>query len=110
MHAPRGRPRRDGAMPVTERQANNKPSRRIRGSVEPTAADRQRIRGVLGDCLQAEITALERARSVVDCLAAAMEAGAASPQGPYYPDVARAASQMMARTIVTLSDLLLDSP
>lgn len=71
---------------------------------------RPRIRGVLGDSLQAEITALERVRSVVDCLAAAMEAGATNGRGPYYPDVAHAASQMMTRTIATLSDLLLDSP
>ena len=49
---------------------------------------RPRIRGVLGDSLQAEIAALERARSVVDCLAAAMEAGAPGGRGPYYPDVA----------------------
>ena len=71
---------------------------------------RPRIRGVLGDSLQAEITALEKARSVVDCLAAAMEAGATSGRGPYYPDVAHAASQMMTGTISRLSDLLLDSP
>jgi len=81
-----------------------------RGGATP-AVGRQRptIRKVLGECLQTEITALERARSVVDCLAAAMEAGATSDRGPYYPDVAHAASQMMTRTIVTLSDLLLDS-
>lgn len=103
---------RSAAKPEDERQAAKSPFRRASDGVGPPASRRQRrprVRGLLSDSLHAEITALERARSVVDCLAAAMEAGARNTQGPYFPDVAHAASQMMTRTIVTLSDLLLDS-
>ena len=111
--SPTSKRHRNEDLPVTGRQTVPKPALSTRVSVVPLVPRRQRrarIRGGLGGCLQAEITALERARSVVDCLAAAMEAGATSGRGPYYPDVAHAASQMMTGTISRLSDLLLDSP
>jgi hypothetical protein len=79
------------------------------GSVAYAAAARRsvRIRGRLRDYLQFEITEMEKARSIMDCLATAMHAAAGEPLGPYYPDVALAASQMMSRTIGNLCELLL---
>jgi hypothetical protein len=66
------------------------------------------VRGRLRHYLLAELTALERARSVVQCLAVAMQDGTSESQGPYYPDVACSASQLITRTIGRLSGLLLE--
>lgn len=100
-------------QPITPARAPsrvNSPKKVGRGSSVP-AIDRRkpmRIRGPLRHYLLAELTALERARSVAGCLAVAMQNGASWSQGPYYPDVAHSVSQLMTRTIGRLSDLLLE--
>ena len=86
--------------------------KRLVGAVETAAAlGRQRpmkVRGALRQYLQFELTEMERARSVVDCLVAAMRDGRADSQDPHYPDVARVASRMMSKSIVNMNNLLLD--
>lgn len=86
--------------------------KRLVGAVETAAAlERQRpmkVRGALRQYLQFELTEMERARSVVDCLVAAMRDGRADSRDPYYPDVALVASQMMSKSIVNMNNLLLD--
>ena len=89
-----------------------KQRKQLVGEVKTAAAlGRQRplkARGALRQYLQFELTEMERARSVVDCLVAAMRDGRADPRDPHYPDVALVASRMMSKSIVNMNNLLLD--
>jgi hypothetical protein len=102
--------RQPSAPPARVRPGDKSAKNAGRGAAAP-AAERQPsvlVRGRLRHYVLAELTALERARSVVQCLALAMQDGTSGSQGPYYPDVAYSASQLMTRTIGRLSDLLLE--
>ena len=105
------------AIPVPARGSYRGGSRmkqrkQLVGEVKTAAAlGRQRplkARGALRQYLQFELTEMERARSVVDCLVAAMRDGRADPRDPHYPDVALVASRMMSKSIVNMNNLLLD--
>ena len=103
-------PRPQSVPSARARSGVNSPKKAGRGISVP-AIERQkpaRIRGPLRHYLLAELTALERVRSVAGCLAVAMQDAASWSQGPYYPDVAHSVSELMTRTIVRLSDLLLE--
>lgn len=103
-------PRPQSVPPARAWSGVNSPKKAGRGTSVP-AIERQkpvRIRGPLRHYLLAELTALERARSVAGCLAVAMRDAASWSQGPYYPDVAHSVSELVARTIVRLSDLVLE--
>jgi hypothetical protein len=53
---------------------------------------------------------LSRAESLLQCLAVAMEYGDISPKGPYYPDVAQIARQMVRKSIGALDPINLPDP
>jgi hypothetical protein len=102
--------RRPSAPPTRVRPGDKSPKHAGRGAATPVI-ERQPsvlVRGRLRHYLLAELTALERARSVVQCLAVGMQDGASESQRPYYPDVAYSACQLMTRTIGRMSDLLLE--
>jgi hypothetical protein len=103
-------PRQQSVPPTRVRSRVNFPTNAGRSSSVPVIERQKpmRIRGRLRHYLLAELTALERARSVAGCLAVAMHDAASWSQGPYYPDVAHSVSELMTRTIVRLSDLLLE--
>ncbi len=99
------------SLPTARSGSREKRAKIPLGGIAVTRVDRKhsaRIRGRLRNYLQSEVTEMERARSVVDCLAVVMQDATHEARGPYYPDVAHADSQMMTRTITNLYELLLD--
>ena len=61
----------------------------------------------LHDAIEAERGNLSRAESVLGCLAIAMEYEADSVNGPYYPDVAQLARDLVRQSINGLDSLVL---
>ena len=106
----RARAARNDSAPPDPRLGDNSPERAGRGSSVSVVESQESVhlRKRLRLYLLTELAALERAQSVVHCLAVAMQDGASWPQGPYYPDVAHSASDLMTQMIGRLSDLLLD--
>jgi hypothetical protein len=62
------------------------------------------------NAIEQERDNLSRAESLLGCLAVAMEYGDISPKGPYYPDVAQIARQMVRRSIGALDPINLPDP
>lgn len=65
---------------------------------------RIRVRGRLKTLIQAELLNLERAESVLRCLALSMDAMSLGPT-PYFPDMVHVAGDLVERSIVDLSVL-----
>jgi hypothetical protein len=60
--------------------------------------------------IETERENLSRTESLLGCLAIAMEYGDVSHEGPYYPDVAVMARQMVRKSINALDSINLPSP
>ncbi len=61
----------------------------------------------LHEAIEIERGNLSKAESVLGCLAISMEYGANSVNGPYYPDVAELAREMLRPSINSLDSLVL---
>jgi hypothetical protein len=61
----------------------------------------------LHEAIEIERGNLSKAESVLGCLAISMEYGAHSVNGPYYPDVAQLAREMVRQSINGLDSLVL---
>jgi hypothetical protein len=64
---------------------------------------------ILLEAIEAERDNLSRAASVLGCLAIAMEHGERGHKGPYYPDVAQIALDMVRKSIGALDPINLPS-
>jgi hypothetical protein len=74
------------------------------GSQTANRGSRVRVRGRLKEFIQAELFNLERADSVLRCLALSMDSmSLGSP--PYFPDVVEVAGDLVERSIVDLNVL-----
>jgi hypothetical protein len=62
----------------------------------------------LHEAIEIERDNLAKAESLLGCLAIAMECESESASGPYYPDVAQIAREMVRRSINGLDSLALD--
>jgi hypothetical protein len=60
--------------------------------------------------IETERDNLSRAESLLGCLAIAMEYGEMTHKGPYYPDVAQIARQMVRKSISALDPINLPNP
>jgi hypothetical protein len=65
---------------------------------------RVRVQGRLKELIQAELSNLERAESVLRCLALSMDSMSLGPS-PYFPDVVEVAGDLFERSIVDLNVL-----
>lgn len=65
---------------------------------------RIRVQGRLRELIQVELSNLERAESVLRCLALSMDSMSLGPS-PYFPDVVDVAGDLVARSIVDLNVL-----
>ena len=68
---------------------------------------RIRVRGRLREMIRAEMFNLEKAESILRCLAMSMETGGVDAESPYYPDIVEVASDLIKRSLVDL-DVLYD--
>jgi hypothetical protein len=66
------------------------------------------VPGRLRPFLGSERDSLVKAQSLLECIAHSMEHAEHPVLGPYYPDVARLASDMIRQRIRNLDELLLD--
>jgi hypothetical protein len=74
------------------------------GSQAVERGSRVRMQGRLKEFIQAELGNLERAESVLRCLALSMDSMSLGPP-PYFPDVVDVAGDLVERTIVDLNVL-----
>ena len=78
------------------------------GSTLPTISGKQLNR--LLKAIETERGNLSRADSLLGCLIIAMEYGETMHKGPYYPDVAQIAHEMVRKSISALDPIHLPSP
>jgi hypothetical protein len=78
------------------------------GSAFPTISGTQLNR--LLKAIETERDNLSRADSLLGCLEIAMEYGETTHKGPYYPDVAKIAREMVRKSISALDPINLPSP
>jgi hypothetical protein len=94
------------AKPVQASKADAKdtamPDRQ--GSLTAERGSRVRVQGRLKELIQAELLNLERAESVLRCLALSMDSMSLGPS-PYFPDVVDVAGDLVERSIVDLNVL-----
>lgn len=92
--------------PIQEPKADTKnvttPARQ--GSQTAERGSRVRVQGRLKELIQAELSNLERAESVLRCLALSMDSMSLGPS-PYFPDVVHVAGDLVERSIVDLNVL-----
>ena len=82
--------------------------RNTRGSTLPTISGKQLK--LLLKTIETERDNLSRADSLLGCLIIAMEYGETMHKGPYYPDVAQIAHEMVRKSISALDPIHLPSP
>jgi hypothetical protein len=83
------------------------PITRIPGSEVAVRGARVRVSGRLQDMIQAEMLNLEKAVSVLRCLALSMQTRLEDGELPDYPDVVEVAGNLIARSLADL-DVLYD--
>jgi hypothetical protein len=94
---------------MSARQFSNKRRRRnMDRSTFPTISGKQL--NLLFKAIETERDNLSRADSLLGCLIIAMEYGETMHKGPYYPDVAQIAHQMVRKSISALDPINLPNP
>jgi hypothetical protein len=94
---------------MSARRFSNKHRRRNVGrSTFPTLSGRQL--NLLLKAIETERDNLSRADSLLGCLIIAMEYGETMHKGPYYPDVAQIAHEMVRKSISALDPINLPNP
>jgi hypothetical protein len=94
-------------MPARRFSIKNR-RRNTGGSTLPTISGAQLNR--LLKAIETERGNLSRADSLLGCLIIAMEYGETMHKGPYYPDVAQIAHEMVRKSISALDPILLPNP
>jgi hypothetical protein len=90
------------------RRFSIKRRRNMGRSTFPTISGKQL--NLLFKAIEAERGNLSRADSLLGCLIIAMEYGETMQKGPYYPDVAQIAHEMVRKSISALDPVNLPSP
>lgn len=84
--------------------ANNAATPDWQGSQTAERGSHVRVQGRLKELIQAQLLNLERAESVLRCLALSMDSMSLGPS-PYFPDVVHVAGDLVERSIVDLNVL-----
>jgi hypothetical protein len=98
--------------PARRRKTQPAPDSHAQGPATPGSGVggrgvRIRVRGRLQNMIRAEMFNLEKAASVLRCLALSMDCEPLDPESPYYPDVVEVAGDLIQRSLADL-DVLYD--
>jgi hypothetical protein len=93
-------------MPTPRRRRNQ--GHRARGG-RPTKPSRARQLKLLLETVEQERANLSRAESLIECLRIAMEYESQTTTGPYYPDVAQIAHELVRKSVNALDPINLPS-
>ena len=91
----------------TPRRRRNKGQRA--GDGRPTKLSRARQLKLLLETVEQERANLSRAESLLECLRIAMEYEGQTTTGPYYPDVAQIAHELVHKSVTALDSIYLPS-